>query len=239
MNASVRLLPGLRCAYPGYGSTAVCGPVARVRRLRRNRECTVINTSVRLLPGSRCAYPGYGSTAVCGPVARVRRLRRNPGMRRDKYIGAASSPAALRLPGLRVLTSDSQPRSNPGLFIIALFGFPGGATGQLQIGSLGCSGMNASVRLLPGSRCAYPGYGSTAVCGPVARVRRLRRNRECTGINTSMRLLPGLRCAYPGQESTAVCGPVARTGAARRLRENPAQLIFARHLRALKAAQLA
>ncbi|WP_224399418.1 hypothetical protein, partial [Klebsiella michiganensis] len=74
------------------------------------------------------------------------------------------------------LTSDSQPRSNPGLFIIALFGFPGGATGQLQIGSLGCSGMNASVRLLPGLRCAYPGYGSTAVCGPVARVRRLRRN---------------------------------------------------------------
>ncbi|WP_414465010.1 hypothetical protein, partial [Klebsiella michiganensis] len=43
-----------------------------------------------------------GSTAVCGPVARVRRLRRNPGMYGDKYIGAASSPAALRLPGLRV-----------------------------------------------------------------------------------------------------------------------------------------
>ncbi|EMO4453484.1 hypothetical protein [Klebsiella michiganensis] len=102
MNASVRLLPGSRCAYPGYESTAVCGPVARVRRLRRNRECTVINTSVRLLPGSRCAYPGYGSTAVCGPVARVRRLRRNPGMRQDKYIGAASSRVALRLPGLRV-----------------------------------------------------------------------------------------------------------------------------------------
>ena len=198
MNVSVPLLPGSRCAYPGYGSTAVCGPVARVRRLRRNRECTVINTSVRLLPGSRCAYPGYGSTAVCGPVARVRRLRRNPGMRRDKYIGAVSSPAALRLPGLRVLTSDSQPRSNPGLFIIALFGFPGGATGQLQVGSLGCA-----------------------------------------GITTSVRLLPRLRCAYPGQESTAVCGPVARTGAARRLRENPAELIFARRLRALKAAQLA
>ncbi|ELS4495402.1 MAG: hypothetical protein E7H22_24865 [Klebsiella michiganensis] len=49
-----------------------------------------------------CAYPGYESTAVCGPVARVKRLRHNPGMRRDKYIGAASSPAALRLPGLRV-----------------------------------------------------------------------------------------------------------------------------------------
>ncbi|MGY0252222.1 hypothetical protein ACVFYI_32570, partial [Klebsiella michiganensis] len=54
------------------------------------------------LPGLRCAYPGQESTAVCGPVARVRRLRRNPGMRWDKYIGAASSPAALRLPGLRV-----------------------------------------------------------------------------------------------------------------------------------------
>ncbi|WP_177342503.1 hypothetical protein [Klebsiella michiganensis] len=49
-----------------------------------------------------CAYPGYESTAVCGPVARVKRLRHNPGMRRDKCIGAASSPAALRLPGLRV-----------------------------------------------------------------------------------------------------------------------------------------
>ncbi|MDS7839097.1 hypothetical protein PTQ46_02560 [Klebsiella michiganensis] len=61
-----------------------------------------MNVSVPLLPGSRCAYPGYGSTAVCGPVARVRRLRRNPGMRRDKYIGAASSRVALRLPGLRV-----------------------------------------------------------------------------------------------------------------------------------------
>ncbi|MGY0246241.1 hypothetical protein ACVFYI_01465 [Klebsiella michiganensis] len=61
-----------------------------------------MNVSVPLLPGSRCAYPGYGSTAVCGPVARVRRLRRNPGMYGDKYIGAASSPAALRLPGLRV-----------------------------------------------------------------------------------------------------------------------------------------
>ncbi|MDI3223969.1 hypothetical protein, partial [Klebsiella michiganensis] len=59
-------------------------------------------TSVRLLPRLRCAYPGYGSTAVCGPVARVRRLRRNAGMYGDKYIGAASSPAALRLPGLRV-----------------------------------------------------------------------------------------------------------------------------------------
>ncbi|MDH0949942.1 hypothetical protein [Klebsiella michiganensis] len=180
-----------------------------------------MNASVRLLPGLRCAYPGYGSTAVCGPVARVRRLRRNPGMCRDKYIGAASSRVALRLPGLRVLTSDSQPRSNPGLFIIALFGFPGGATGQLQIGSLGCSGMNASVRLLPGLRCVYAA------------------TRECVGINTSVRLLPRLRCAYPGYGSTAVCGPVARTGAARRLRENPAELIFARRLRALKAAQLA
>ncbi|EMJ3741237.1 hypothetical protein WHX54_20030 [Klebsiella michiganensis] len=66
-----------------------------------------------LLPGLRCAYPGQESTAVCGPVARVRRLRRNPGMRRDKYIGAASSRLALRLPGLRVyrrLRAGSQDR---------------------------------------------------------------------------------------------------------------------------------
>ncbi|STV78266.1 Uncharacterised protein [Klebsiella michiganensis] len=173
---------------------------------------------MRLLPGSRCAYPGYGSTAVCGPVARVRRLRRNPGMRRDKYIGAASSPAALRLPGLRVLTSDSQPRSNPGLFIIALFGFPGGATGQLQIGSLGCSGMNASVRLLPGLRCAYPGYGSTAVCGPVARVRRLRRNPGMCRDKYIGAASSRVALRLPGYGSTAVCGPVARV---RRLRRNP------------------
>ncbi|MGJ3317650.1 hypothetical protein, partial [Klebsiella michiganensis] len=32
----MRLLPRLRCAYPDYESAAVCGPVARVRRLRRN-----------------------------------------------------------------------------------------------------------------------------------------------------------------------------------------------------------
>ncbi|KAB5485898.1 hypothetical protein F8562_28470 [Klebsiella sp. RCJ4] len=156
----------------------------------------------------RDKYIGAASSrlALRLPGLRVYRLLRagspgqaftpQPGMYGDKYIDAASSRVALRLPGLRVLTSDSQPRSNPGLFIIALFGFPGGATGQLQVGSLGCAGINTSVRSLPG-------------------------------------------CAYPGQESTAVCGPVARTGAARRLRENPAQLIFARRLRALKAAQLA
>ncbi|HDS8775847.1 TPA: hypothetical protein QHV38_001248 [Klebsiella michiganensis] len=57
---------------------------------------------MRLLPRLRCAYPDYESAAVCGPVARVRRLRRNPGMCGDKYIGAASSRVALRLPGLRV-----------------------------------------------------------------------------------------------------------------------------------------
>ncbi|MDU4139249.1 MAG: hypothetical protein E7H78_25830 [Klebsiella michiganensis] len=71
-----------------------------------------------LLPGSRCAYPGYESTAFCGPVARVRRLRRNPGMRRDKYIGAASSRVALRLPGLRVhrrLRAGSPGQAFPGL----------------------------------------------------------------------------------------------------------------------------
>ncbi|EPG4208767.1 hypothetical protein I4W82_01715 [Klebsiella michiganensis] len=77
---------------------------------------------MRLLPRLRCAYPGYGSTAVCGPVARVRRLRRNPGMYGDKYIGAASSPAALRLPGLRVRrrlragSPDRRLRRNPGMY---------------------------------------------------------------------------------------------------------------------------
>ncbi|MBG2629622.1 hypothetical protein I4552_01260 [Klebsiella michiganensis] len=102
MNTSVPLLPGLRCAYPGYESTAVCGPVARVRRLHRNPgmcgDKYIGAASSRL----RCVYPGLESTAVCGPVARVRRLRRNPGMYGDKYIDAASSRVALRLPGLRV-----------------------------------------------------------------------------------------------------------------------------------------
>ncbi|EOW2736828.1 hypothetical protein ACOV22_003944 [Klebsiella michiganensis] len=60
--------------------------------------------------------------------------------------------------------------------------------------------MNASVRLLLGSRCAYPGYGFIIVCGPVARVRRLRRNPgirrdECIGAASSRVALrlPGLR----------------------------------------------
>ncbi|RWT46391.1 hypothetical protein DN619_08390 [Klebsiella michiganensis] len=74
----VRLRPGPRCACPGYGATAVCGPVARVRRLRRNPGSA---------PGLRlwCGFvPGHAALAratgpVCGPVARVRRLRRNPG----------------------------------------------------------------------------------------------------------------------------------------------------------------
>ncbi|WP_164879268.1 hypothetical protein [Klebsiella michiganensis] len=96
MNASVRLLPGSRCAYPGYGFIIVCGPVARVRRLRRNpgiRRDECIGAA-----SSRVALrlPGYGFIIVCGPVARVRRLRRNPGIRRDECIGAASSPVALR-----------------------------------------------------------------------------------------------------------------------------------------------
>ncbi|WP_213220867.1 hypothetical protein, partial [Klebsiella michiganensis] len=75
--------------------------------------------------------------------------------------------------------------------------------------------MNASVRLLPGSRCAYPGYGFTVVCGPVARVRRLRRNPgirrdECIGAASSRVALrlPGLRvhrrlrAGSPGQAFT-------------------------------------
>ncbi|MDU3690735.1 MAG: hypothetical protein E7G12_10410 [Klebsiella michiganensis] len=50
--------------------------------------------------------------------------------------------------------------------------------------------INTSVRLLPGSRCAYPGYGSTAVCGPVARVRRLYIDAASSRV--ALRL-PGLR----------------------------------------------
>ena len=60
----------------------------------------------------------------------------------------------------------------------ALFGFPGGASGLLQVDSPGCAGINTSARLLPGSRCANPGYGFTAVCGPVARTGATRRLRE-------------------------------------------------------------
>ncbi|MBZ6666455.1 hypothetical protein FMJ31_13040 [Klebsiella michiganensis] len=65
----------------------------------------------------------------------------------------ASSRAALRLPGLR-------------------------GHGCLRAGSPGkaftpqpgeCAGVEALVWLRPGPRCACPGYGATAVCGPVAR----------------------------------------------------------------------
>ncbi|AVE78168.1 hypothetical protein AM355_13560 [Klebsiella oxytoca] len=38
-----------------------------------------------------------------------------------------------------------------------------------------CAGVEALVRLRPGPRCACPGYRATAVCGPVARVRRVKR----------------------------------------------------------------
>ncbi|EPX2831988.1 TPA: hypothetical protein NHV36_005363 [Klebsiella michiganensis] len=102
-------------------------------------------------------------------------------MRRDKYIGAASSRVALRLPGLRVYR-------------------------RLRAGSQ--------------DRRSAPPPG-------------MRRDKYIGAASSRLAL------RLPGQESTAVCGPVARTGAARRLRENPAQLIFARRLRALKAAQLA
>ncbi|MBZ7132871.1 hypothetical protein [Klebsiella michiganensis] len=87
-------------------------------------------------------------------------------MRRDKYIGAASSRVALRLPGLRVLES-------------------------------------------------------TAVCGPVARVRRLRRNPGMCGdkyidaaSSPAALRLPGpgvhrrLRAGSPGQAFTPQPGNV-------------------------------
>ncbi|MBZ6765446.1 hypothetical protein FMJ84_03815 [Klebsiella oxytoca] len=75
-------------------------------------------------------------------------------MRRDGDFGAASSRAALCLPGLR-------------------------GHGCLRAGSPGqaftpqpgeCAGMETLARLLPGPRCACQGDGATAVCGPVARV---------------------------------------------------------------------
>ncbi|TXV04708.1 hypothetical protein D4M92_15915 [Klebsiella michiganensis] len=39
-----------------------------------------------------------------------------------------------------------------------------------------CAGIETLVRLRPGPRCACPGYRATTVCGPVGRVRRLRRS---------------------------------------------------------------
>ncbi|MCJ5867038.1 hypothetical protein, partial [Klebsiella michiganensis] len=57
----------------------VCGPVARVRRLRRNpgnvprRGIAAVSTRLAL------RLAGLRFITVCGPVARVRRLRRNPG----------------------------------------------------------------------------------------------------------------------------------------------------------------
>ncbi|WP_102811879.1 hypothetical protein, partial [Klebsiella michiganensis] len=104
---------------------------------------------------------------------------------------AASSRAALRLPGLR-------------------------GHGCLRVGSSGkaftpqsgeYAGIEALVRLRPGPRCACPGYGATAVCGPVARVRRLRRNPGST---------PGLRlwCGFfPGRAALArATGPRLSAG---------------------------
>ncbi|HGV3507817.1 TPA: hypothetical protein ACNGZA_003448 [Klebsiella michiganensis] len=64
-------------------------------------------------------------------------------------------------------------------------------------------------------RCAYPGYGFTVVCGPVARVRRLRRNpgmrrNEHIGAASSrvalrlpgLRVYRRLRAGSPGQAFT-------------------------------------
>ncbi|EOG2005764.1 hypothetical protein [Klebsiella oxytoca] len=83
MNTSTRLLPGSRCVYPGYESTPVCRPVARVRRLRRNpRMC-------------RDEYIGEASSRVALrlPGLRVtRRLWFRPTHRRLR----CASPVALR-----------------------------------------------------------------------------------------------------------------------------------------------
>ncbi|MDC7944244.1 MULTISPECIES: hypothetical protein, partial [Raoultella] len=71
------------CAEPGYGFTAICWLVARVRRERRNPETSsspVPGLRCKKSPGWRCAEPGYGFTAICWLVARVRRERRNPGI---------------------------------------------------------------------------------------------------------------------------------------------------------------
>ncbi|HCF8064136.1 TPA: hypothetical protein NIU59_000940 [Klebsiella michiganensis] len=116
-------------------------------------------------------------------------------MRRDNYIGAASSRVALRLPGLRVYrrlragSPDRRLRRNPGM------------CGDKYIGA-------ATSRL----RCIYPGLESTAVCGPVARVRRLRRNPGMYGDKyidaassrvalrlPGLRVHPRLRAGSPGQ----------------------------------------
>jgi len=54
-----------------------------------------------------------------------------------------------------------------------------------------------------------PGYVFTVVCGPVARVRRLRRDPgSVPGLMYQLGLFPA-----PGYVFTVVCGPVARTGA--------------------------
>ncbi|EKP26159.1 oxalurate utilization protein [Klebsiella michiganensis] len=46
----LRESPGLRCAYPGYGSIAVCGPVARTDAQHRLRECARSEMLCGLLP---------------------------------------------------------------------------------------------------------------------------------------------------------------------------------------------
>ncbi|EPG4208768.1 hypothetical protein [Klebsiella michiganensis] len=59
----------LRCVYPGLESTAVCGPVARVRRLRRN-------------PGM------YGDKYIDAASSRV--ALRLPGLRVHRRLRAGS-----------------------------------------------------------------------------------------------------------------------------------------------------
>ncbi|HHT0551504.1 TPA: hypothetical protein ACTW9E_004157, partial [Klebsiella michiganensis] len=51
--------------------TVVCGPVARVRRLRRNPGMRRNEHIGAAFSRWRCAYLDYGFTAVCGPVART------------------------------------------------------------------------------------------------------------------------------------------------------------------------
>ncbi|HBM2979436.1 hypothetical protein [Klebsiella michiganensis] len=98
--AAVSTRLALRLA--GLRFITVCGPVARVRRLRRNpgnvprRGIAAVSTRLAL------RLAGLRFITVCGPVARVRRLRRNPGNVPRRGIAAVSTRLALRLAGLQV-----------------------------------------------------------------------------------------------------------------------------------------
>ncbi len=104
MQRGFGLSPRWRLApYRGYGFTAVCESVARVRRAApQPGECAGINSSVRLFPGGAALSPGYGFIAVCGPVARTgaqRRLRGDMAAAELAQLDAALHHAQQMLPG--------------------------------------------------------------------------------------------------------------------------------------------